>query len=323
MILLKSQRILLILNILKRKTNKTHGITISGIQDLLEREENIQVNRITVANDLDFLREDLGYPIIKKSKAHNKAYYYLIPEFGNSEIRVLLDSLGANKFAANEDKKKLAQHILNFASEVDQKKLRNIVKTTTAAEEGQNIIYALEKIHEAIEDKRYITFEYGKYHLDKKMYPTGKSYKVVPQEIYYFDNRYYLIALKEGESRHFRIDRILGVCIGEYHCQTSCLDLTRYDLINFDMFGASEIEEVQLKVHNSLLDSAIERFGKAVNIKSEFANSEYFILTEELGITRGLVRWILKQGSSIQVIYPQKLKDKVIEEISKMAKLYE
>ena len=320
---MKSQRILLVLNILRRKTNRTVGITLAEIKDIFEEEQNMIVHRMTIKKDLEFLKEKLGYPIIQENRAHNKAYYYLIPEFGNSEIRVLLDSLGTNKFVSNEEKKKLGQHILKFASGLDEKKLRNTVKTSTIVENGKDIICTLQILHEAIEDERYVAFEYGKFQIDKEIHPIGKSYKVIPKEIYYYNNRYYLIALKDGELRNFRVDRILKVRIEEYHYQVGKINLERYDLINFDMFGAKIIEKVQLRVKKNLLDSIIERFGKEVNIKNDETDSEYFIVTENLGINQGLVRWILKQGSSMQVIMPQTLKEQIKEEIIKMNKLYE
>ena len=143
---MKSQRILLVLNILRRKTNRTVGITLTEIIDIFEKEQNMIVNRMTIKKDLEFLKEKLDYPIIQENRAHNKAYYYLIPEFENSEIRVLLDSLGANKFVCNEEKKKLGQHILKFASGLDEKKLRNTIKTSTIVEDGKDIICALQKL---------------------------------------------------------------------------------------------------------------------------------------------------------------------------------
>ncbi|PHV69597.1 hypothetical protein CS063_14905 [Sporanaerobium hydrogeniformans] len=320
---MKSQRIFLILDIFRRKTNANTGIKIKEIQDILEIEENLQVSRMTITNDILFLQESMKQPILKKMGAHNTAYYYFIPYLKNNEVRILLDSLGANKFVSDRDKKKLADDLLGLVAEEDQRKLRNMVKTNSLAEDGEDILYTLKKVQEAIEEERFVAFEYGKYGMDKKLHLTGKSYKVVPKEVYYFNDRYYLIAYKDGELRNFRIDRILGVRVEEFHYQVGKVDLGKYDLIHFDMFGAEEIDVIQLRVSNYLLDSVVERFGKKVNVKPELNHPECFVLTEKVGINQGLIRWILKQGKGIKVLSPEKLRDRVMNEIKQMIELYE
>lgn len=320
---MKSQRTVLILDILKRKTNANTGIKIKEIQNILEIEQNLQVSRRTITTDILFLQESMKQPILKKMGAHNTAYYYFIPGLKNNEIRILLDSLGANKFVSDKDKRKLANNLLNLVAEEDQKKLRNMVKTNSLAEDGEDILYTLQKVQQAIEEERFVEFEYGKYGMDKKLHFTGKSYKVVPKEVYYFNDRHYLIAYKGGELRNFRIDRILSVRVEEFHYQVGKIDLEKYDLIHFDMFGAEEVEVIQLRVSNYLLDSVVERFGKKVNVKPELNHSECFILTEKVGINQGLIRWILKQGKGITVLSPEKLKNRVINEIKQMIELYE
>ena len=320
---MKSQRIFLILDILKRKTNDTTGIKIKEIRDILEIEENLQVSRRTITTDILFLQESMKQPILKKMGAHNTAYYYFISGLKNNEVRILLDSLGANKFISDKDKKKLANNLLSLVAEEDQKKLRHMVKTNSIAEDGEDILYTLQKVQEAIEEERFVAFEYGKYGMDKKLHFIGKSYKVVPKEVYYFNDRYYLIAYKGEELRNFRIDRILRIRVEEFHYQIGKIDLEKYDLIHFDMFGAEEVEVIQLRVNNYLLDSIIERFGKKVNVQKELNNSECFILTEKVGINQGLIRWILKQGKGIKVLSPERLKNRVINEINQMIELYE
>lgn len=49
---MKSHRTVLILDILKRKTNANTGIKIKEIQNILEIEENLQVSRMTITKDI-------------------------------------------------------------------------------------------------------------------------------------------------------------------------------------------------------------------------------------------------------------------------------
>lgn len=77
----------------------------------------------------------------------------------NNEIRILLDSLGANKFVSDKDKRKLANNLLSLVAEEDQKKLRNMVKTNSLAEDGEDILYTLQKVQQVIEEERFVAFD--------------------------------------------------------------------------------------------------------------------------------------------------------------------
>ena len=321
---MKQQRLFLILDILKKKTNSEQGVSITEIIDILERNYNLRVDRTTISSNIDFLQEQLGINIIKKNGPHNKAYYYYVHEFQVNDIRILLDSLGANKFVTNSYKRQVSKKLLNLMSQQDERKLKNYAKVRTLVDnEADNIMYTLQKLYEAIDEKKEVYFKYKKYTTERTYQLTGKEYLVMPKDIYFFNERYYLIAYKGEELRNFRVDRIAGISIGDYSSKTKPIDLERYDIINFDMFGAEKVETIQLRFDNSLIDSVIERFGKEVNIKPEFEGAKHFILTEEVGINRGLVRWILKQGSKVKVLYPTYLKQMVIEEVEKIAELYQ
>lgn len=321
---MKAQRLFLVADILKRKTNIEKGMSISDIINILERDYNMRADRSTISSDVLYLQEQIGLNIIKKNEAHNKAYYYFEHEFSVNDMRLLLDSLGANKFVPNTYKREVSKKLLGLMSLDEERKLKNYAKVRTLADsEVDSIVYTLQKLHEAIDEKKEVYFGYKRYNLKKEMESTGKEYVVTPQDIYYFNERYYLIAYKGEEKRNFRIDRITSLRVGDYYGKSNKIDLERYDLINFDMFGVEKEEIIQLRIDNSLLDSVIERFGKNVNIKPEFTGSQNFILTERVGINKGLVRWILKQGSKAKVLAPNSLRQMVIEEINKIAQLYD
>ena len=88
------------------------------------------------------------------------------------------------------------------------------------------------------------------------------------------------------------------------------------------MFGAEKVERVELKVNKSLINSVIEKFGDRVDIHKCLEDEDYFIFSVLVGINRGLVRWILKQGAEAKVIYPEYLIEKLKEEIEKIQNLY-
>ena len=146
----------------------------------------------------------------------------------------------------------------------------------------------------------------------------------IPKEIYYYNDRHYLIGINnEGNIRNYRIDRIAQISIGEFHLNEEKIDLKRYALKNFDMFGVDTVQQVVFEIKNTLINSVIEKFGEDINIHRCLENKEHFILNVAIGINRGLIRWILKQGAEIKVIYPESLIKDVKKEIEKIKKLYE
>lgn len=88
------------------------------------------------------------------------------------------------------------------------------------------------------------------------------------------------------------------------------------------MFGAEKVERVELKVNKNLINSVIEKFGDRVDIHKCLEDKDYFIFSVLVGINRGLVRWILKQGAEVKVIYPEYLIEKLKDEIEKIQNLY-
>ena len=88
------------------------------------------------------------------------------------------------------------------------------------------------------------------------------------------------------------------------------------------MFRAEKVERVELKVNKSLINSVIEKFGDRIDIRKCLDDGDCFIISTSVGINTGLVRWILKQGAEVKVIYPEYLIEKLKVGIEKVQNLY-
>ena len=76
-------------------------------------------------------------------------------------------------------------------------------------------------------------------------------------------------------------------------------------------------------INKNLINSVIEKFGDEVDIHKCLEDDSYYTFSSKVGINKGLVRWILKQGNEVEVIHPSYLIEKIKEEIEKMKKIYE
>lgn len=314
-------RIIVLLEILKKRTNSTNKLTI---KELIERlkNEGYNVTRNTVKSDINSLI-DAGYNIIETKCRSNTSCYYYESEFSVEECRIILDSLYSNKFIRNDYKRKIKEKILSNISYIDRAVLRNSVITETIDTGGIDVTRNLFVLHKAIIDRKIIEFINVTRDTDKRIIEKKKVECFIPKEVYYYNDRYYLIGFNENqEIRHYRIDRLSKIISKEFHNNKEKIDLKDYGLINFDMFGAEKLERVELKVNKSLINSVIEKFGNRVDIHKCLEDEDYFIFSVLVGINRGLVRWILKQGAEAKVIYPEDLIEKLKVEIEKIQNLY-
>lgn len=98
------QRVIVLLEILKKNTNNTNKLTINELIEIL-KNEGYNVTRNTVKSNIISLI-DAGYNIIETKCRSNTSCYHYESEFSIEECRIILDSLYNNKFIRNDYKRK-------------------------------------------------------------------------------------------------------------------------------------------------------------------------------------------------------------------------
>lgn len=318
---MKDTGILAIKQILERKSDNKKGLTIKEMIYILENEYNLSASRNTVKRAMGEL-EQFGVKIIESNKAHNTSVYYVERTFKEYEIRILLDSLGANKFVSHEDKRKITEKLCPLISERQRRKINSFVEIDAVISENINMILNLERLHQAISEHKEVKFRYGRYDINKTMQFEEKCYQVIPKAIYFYNDRYYLIAYKEEQLRHYRIDRMADIKLTKTHHNKGWIDLKDYGIKHFDMFSAQQVNLIRIRAKNGLIDSVIEKFGTEVTLRADFTDDKQFIFTAHVGIGKGLIRWILKQGKDMEVLYPEELKQSIKQEMKEMSEIY-
>lgn len=208
----------------------------------------------------------------------------------------------------------------------DTDRLKSIIKINDCIDPNINLLENLKEIHMAITESASITFRYGRYNEKKQFTLKDKTYHVIPKEIIYQQNRYYLIGLDQDEEKkvkYYRIDRMMSIELGKKYDDHTNIDLEKFDVRTFDMFTSEKTERVSLRVHKNLIDLMIERFGINVTMVPDFEHEDYVIVHQEMGRSEGLMRWLLNQGSMIEVLGPPDLREEVKTEIEKMLHYYE
>ncbi len=318
---MRIKRAITILKYLEEKTDINNSVTVKQLQEVLELD-CIEVDRNTIKRDIEELM-DCGIGIKFITKRHNTFGYYIENRFTIGETRILLDGVASNKFVDDKQKREIKEKLLSKVSRENRIKLKNQVITNTFQNNGVDILYNLERIHTAIAKRRYIKVDRVTRDTNNNIKVKLGERKIIPYAVYYENDRYYLIVFTEDNKlRNYRVDRIKNVKIEEEHNNTLNVDLQRYSIRHFDMFPTNKVIRAEFKVNVGLKHSVIEKFGDKIFIRKDSNDEEKFIFSEEVGFNDGLIRWILKQGSQLQVLYPEELKVKVKEEINKMYQLY-
>lgn len=315
-----------VLELLKLKTNEEEGLSIKEIQSSLEARYGVKRTRQTIRQDIEAFKA-LGFDIREVSRHHNEYIYQLVDrEFTYDEVRILVDSVCINQFLTWHQKKEIIDKFDTLISTRDVGKLKSIIKINDCIDPNINLLENLKELHLAIPDSLVITFHYGRYNEKKQFTLKEKVYHVIPKEIIYQQNRYYLIGVdldEEKKIKYYRIDRMMAIQSGAKCEDHTKINLEQFDVRTFDMFTSEKTERVSLRVHKKLIDLMIERFGINVTIVPDFDHEDYVIVHQEMGRSEGLMRWLLNQGSMIEVLGPPDLRKEIKTEIEKMLHYYD
>ena len=138
---------------------------------------------------------------------------------------------------------------------------------------------------------------------------------------YYF----YLIAYSDGESekaKYFRIDRIRHIQENrEFFKDDKKYKFNEGDFRKKNQFMfPGEVVKIEFEFTGLSVQAVLDRIPTARVIRK---NGRTNIISAEVNYGRGLLMYLLSQGSWIKVLSPQMLIDDMKAEIEKMKKLYE
>ena len=212
----QKQKLLVLLDILKKYSDNEHGVTLSQISEKLE-EEGIKSERKSLYDDLRTLK-DYGYEI-QGARKNGKYYYSLIErEFDLPELKLLVDAVQVSKFISEKRSNELIRKIEGLASKYQATKLQRQVYVANRLKTNyESVYYNIDDINIAINNNNKIKFEYYEWTLKGKMElrPNGIKKDISPWALTWDDENYYMVAF-DGESqtiKHYRVDKMRKIQI--------------------------------------------------------------------------------------------------------------
>lgn len=321
----KKFKSLIVWNLLLKRTDENHALSITEIQDMLA-EYGLSAERHSISRDIqaitDLLQQDqnvafqerdlLNYEIEYDPALHGYKISQRPYEF--DDLRLLAECIHSSKFISHKQEAGLLSVLENFCSEAQMQELQSEVYVIGRAKTANRYLMGyMVTIHQAIRENRQISFQYQKYTLQDRSAQVerrnGAAYIYSPFKMIINDGNYYLLAYdnRKQNMRTFRLDRMKGVKMldgtREGEELFANLDLGTYTQRVFSMFSG-ERKQVGLRFINPLLDTVIDRFGTGAQTFYKPDDDRHFIVTTDIEISDQFYGWVAGFRKKAKIVSP-------------------
>ena len=251
-------------------------------------------------------------------------------EFDDAELRILIDSVLFSKSISTKQAKGLIEKIRAMSSRFFNAKVTHVSNLPELNRTiNKQAIYALDKINDAISEKRQISFIYNTIGTDFKLHPKReREYIVNPYQIVANNERFYLICNydKYDNVSHYRIDRMTDVRILDKKIKpmknvpelAQGLNLPKHMAEHIYMFSG-ESADITMNVEKFLMDDLVDWFGCDFSIIEEKDDK----LKIRVRMNPEAMRfWALQYGPYTEVLKPESLRKQLKDDVMKMARKY-
>ena len=210
-----------ILEILQRHTDENHRLSQKDIQSILERDYDMTVERKSIKRNLMGLIE-MGYEIdyttitrmtvnkMTGEKEENNILtgFYLIRDFTDSELRLLIDSVLFSDYLPYSQCRDLVKKLENLSSDHFRRRVRYVCDMPRERSRNQELFFNLDLIDDAIAAEKQIRLVYEKDGNKMEM-------RVSPYQMMIQRGMYLLICCQEkhDHTSTLRLDCIKDVSI--------------------------------------------------------------------------------------------------------------
>jgi len=284
----------------------------------------MECDRRSVKNNVESLKE-MGYEISMED-----GYYLMEREFDDAELRMLIDSVLFSKSLTQKQAKSLIDKLRAQGNRYFSAKVAHVSNLPEMQHGDNKLMYALDKINDAIAEKKKISFIYNSYGKDFKLHPKKETaYIVNPYELVANNGRFYLICNSDNhyDLAHYRLDKMTRVEILEEKVRpkkeirefADGYSLPKHMAEHIYMFSGASVR-VKLLVPDGWMNELIDWFGKDFRIQpsSKEGMMEVVVQCNE----KAMRYWALQYGQYVEVLEPEGLREKVRDAVTKMYEKY-
>lgn len=343
----KKMLIINILDILRKYSDEDHRLSQKEIADILRREYHMTADRKAIRRNLTDLMEfgfEIEYsetvrmmPDPKTGELEENVVlsdFYLVRDFTDGELRLLIDSLLFSKHIPYSQCRELIEKLEGLSNVYFRSRMGHIRTMPADMPANRQLFYTIEVLDEAISAQKQVAFQYNEYGADKVPHPRKNSagevreYVVNPYQMVAAAGRYYLVCNhdKYDDASNYRLDRIAGIRLLDAPAKPMervkglehGLDLPRHMAEHIYMF-TGESAPVTFTAKRYLITELMDWFGRDIQFIGETEEEVTARVTVNVEAMR---RWALQYALHARVVSPQGLADAVREDIRRAMENY-
>lgn len=337
-----------ILDILRKYTDADHRLSQREIQEILETEYHMTAERKAIRRNLMDLI-DFGYEVEYSESVRMTrnprtggleesfilSDFYLVRDFTDSELRLLIDSLLFSPHIPYSQCRELVGKLEGLSNTYFRSRIRHIARMPEDKTDNRQIFLNIELLDEAISRKRKISFHYLEYGTDKKLHhklrPDGtvREYIINPYQLAAKEGKYYLICNydKYDDISNYRVDRIADIKLLDEPVKPferlkwangTTLDLAAYMKEHPYMYSADNVR-VKFRVCRAMVSDVIDLFGTDVRFSDE---DEGHVTVSAFTNGMAAEQFAKNYGPDVVILEPQSLREKVKDTLEQSLKYY-
>ena len=336
----KKLLILQILEILRRYSDGRNPLTQAQIIELLRKHYGVECDRKSVKRNIDALL-DMNIDLNSQSHSRNlgdgeetvtHSNWHYVHDFTEAELHLIINSILFSRSIPTSQCLQLIEKLKSLASVHFDPHVKHVRPLPCKTTENKQLLYTIETLDEAIENRKQVEFNYLYYGIDKKVRirkdkdGKPKAYTVNPYYMTAANGRHYLICTWEPKCNisHLRLDRIANIKITDTNAKPKNTvkglgkSLPKYLAEHIYMFVGEKITTEFLIAEKGIND-VIDWFGTDVVIKT---HKDDKVLARAEVNENAMFYWALQYGMAVEVLRPENLRARLLAAAEEMVKKY-
>ena len=307
-----------ILNILKKYSDIEHRMTQQDIAEKLKSDYSMDVDRKTIKRNLmDLIDMDPRIDYTEISRKDDKGNettictdWYIEPDFTDSELRLLIDSLLFSRNIPHKQCKELIDKLVSLSNVHFKAKVKHICNLPDNQPRNKELFYTIDVLGP-----------------DKQLHPKREAEFIInPYQMVATNGRYYLICNydKYDTLANYRIDRITKIRILDEERKPISklsdgeLNLPKHMAEHVYMFAGESIR-AKFKAKNYLIDQIVDWFGTEFKIKP--INDEECMI-EVVVNKEAFFCWAMQYSIHIEVMEPVDMRERISKAVRELNEKY-
>ncbi len=345
----KKMLVMNILDILRKYTDENHRLSQKEIIEILEKEYGMTADRKAVRRNLTNLMEagyDIEYSESVRKTPNPKtgeleesvvtSDYYLVREFTDAELRLLIDGLLFSKHIPYAQCKELVEKLEKLSNKYFLSRVKHIQKLPPDHPENKQLFYTIDILDEAIWKGKQVRFKYCGYDTEKRLVPRAdangepREYIVNPYQMTATNGRYYLVCNLDryDDLSNYRLDRIRDVELLDTPAKPANslkdvrgrLNLAKHMAEHIYMFSGPS-GACTFRAKNYVINDIIDYFGTDVRFL-DISGDELTVTVPSVNMN-DMRLWAMQFAAEVRVISPRELADAVAAELKEAAEKYD